>query len=136
MLKKTLMMAALTAALAGTTGFALAADQPGQSPGQSPGQATGQTEDRIYGSQLMTPDERDQYDQQIQSAKTDEEREQIREQHRERMRERARERGVTLPGDQPAKGSSGSPGSGMRPGGGMGGGGMGGGMGGGGGRRN
>lgn len=79
----------------------------------------------IYGSQLMTAQERDQYRERMRAATTDEERERIRAEHHERMNQRASARGLSLP-DQPARG-----GYGAAPGGGMGG--MGGGMGGGGG---
>lgn len=86
-----------------------------------------QDRDRIYGSQLMTQRERDQYRDRMRSAKTEQERERIRAEHHERMKERARERGVSLPDDPPS--SRGSAGSGPGMGSGMGGGGGGGGRG-------
>lgn len=120
MFKKTLTMSALTGALVFASGFALADDQDRmrqQDKDQTKSQDRDQ--DRIYGSQLMTKQERKEFRNRMRSAKTAEEREQIRAEHHERMMVRAKERGVTLPDDPPARGS------GMRPGGGMGGGGMG-----------
>ena len=81
-------------------------------------------EQQIYGSQLMTQQERLEHRARLQAAKTAEEREQIRKEHHERMQQRAKEKGLRLP-EQPAM-----PAGGMGPGprgGGMGGGGMGGG---------
>ena len=76
-------------------------------------------QDRIYGSQLMTVQERNEFRARMRAAKTVQERERIRNEHHERMQIRAKERGVTLPDEPPAMGG------GMGPGGG----GMGGGMG-------
>lgn len=57
-------------------------------------------EDRpIFGRQLMTQEERNQYREQLLQAKDDAERQQIRAQHREEMLQRARERNVTLDDD-------------------------------------
>lgn len=87
----------------------------------------------IYGSQLMTNQERIEHRNKLRAAKTAEEREQYRLEHHEQMQLRAKERGVELPNEPPAQG--GGMGRRMGPGGGMGGmgpgGGMGGGMGGG-----
>lgn len=82
----------------------------------------------IYGSQLMTNQERIEHRNKLRAAKTVEEREQIRLQHHEQMQLRAKEQGVTLPDTPPALG--GGQGRQMGPGGGMGGMGPGGGMGG------
>ena len=83
----------------------------------------------VFGSQLMTQQERNEHRLKMQSAKTAEERETVRSQHHQQMLERARQQGVTLPETPPDRGT----GRGMGPGGGQG---MGGGagMGGGGGR--
>ena len=70
----------------------------------------------IYGSQLMTAQERSEYRSRMRSAKSVEEREKIRLQHHEAMQARAAERGVTLPDTPPPRGM----GQGMGPGGGMG----------------
>ena len=82
----------------------------------------------IYGSQLMTAQERNEYRTRMRAAKTLEERERIRKEHHEQMKLRAKERGVTLPDEPPAgRGPGSGTGGGMGPGGG--------GMGPGGGRR-
>ena len=145
MFKKTLIVSALAGVFVFSTGFALAADQDRtrlqdrdqtkdqiQDKTQDKTQDQTRTRDRIFGSQMMTQQERNEYRARMRSAKSLQEREQIRAEHHERMKVRAKERGVTLPDDPPARGGMG-PGSGMRPGGGMG---SGGGMGpGGGGKR-
>ena len=71
----------------------------------------------VYGSQLMTEQERLEQRQRMRNATSPEEREQIRLEHHQRMQERARQQGVTLP-EQPAPGMG--PGQGMGPGKGMG----------------
>ncbi len=50
----------------------------------------------IYGAELMTPEEREQYRKSVNEATGDEARARVRAQHRERVRERARQRGVGL----------------------------------------
>ena len=75
-----------------------------------------QEQERIYGSQLMTEQERTEYRSKIRAAKTVEEREQIRKEHHERMKARAAERGMTLPDEPPPMGGMG-PGMGPGPGG-------------------
>jgi hypothetical protein len=87
-------------------------------------------QEQVYGSQLMTSQERAAYQTKMRAAKTSEEREQIRAQHHKEMQVRAKQQGVTLPDEPPAKGMGG----GMGPGGGMDGMGPGGGGSGGGGR--
>lgn len=103
-------------ALAGATllvgGLALAADQVRT-------QEQTQTQDQVYGSQLMTPQELAEHRAKLRTAKTVEEREQIRSEHHERMKARAKERGVTLPEEPPVGGAGMGPGGGgMGPGGG------------------
>ena len=56
----------------------------------------------IFGSKLMTAQERNEYRNRMRAAKTVQEREQIRAEHHERMKVRAKERGVTLPDAPPA----------------------------------
>ena len=107
MLKKILMVSALTVAMSSVW----AADQE-----RVQEQVQTQSQSRIYGSQLMTPQERAEYRSRMQAAKTAEERERIRNEHHEQMKVRARERGVSIPDEPPARGM-------MAPGGGMGGGG-------------
>lgn len=119
-MKRKLMVSALAAALSLPVGLTFAADQ----------------QEQIYGSQLMTQQERNEYRTNMQAAKTAEEREQIRNEHHERMKERARAQGVTLPDEPPARGGGMGPGGGGKgPGGGGMGPGGGGGMGPGGGGR-
>jgi hypothetical protein len=113
MKKRILMLSALATAL--SIGNAVAADEPPMRE-----QSRMQEQEQIYGNQMMTMEERNEYRAKMRAAKTAEEREQIRKEHHERMKERAKERGMTLPDEPPAKGS------GMM---GPGGGGMGGGMG-------
>jgi hypothetical protein len=86
-------------------------------------QTRSQVQERVYGSDLMTQQERTEYRARIRSAKTEQERERIRQEHRARMTERARERGITLP-DQPGAGAGPGrgPGAGFGPGAGPGGG--------------
>jgi hypothetical protein len=77
-------------------------------------------QERIYGSQLMTEQERSDYRQQMRSKRTEQEREALRQEHHQRMVERARERGIQLP-EQPPQGAGrgmGPGGGGMGPGGG------------------
>jgi hypothetical protein len=54
-------------------------------------------EPRIYGAELMTPDERNAYAEKMRSAKTQDERIKLRDEHRAEMQKRAKEKGVTLP---------------------------------------
>lgn len=60
-------------------------------------------EQQIYGSRLMTEQERAEYRAKMQAAASAEERERIRREHHALMEERARERGLTLPDDPPAR---------------------------------
>lgn len=82
--------------------------------------STAQNQTPIYGSQLMTQQERNEYRTKMRSLRTAQERERFRLEHHERMQERARERGVTLPDMPPARGGRGMGpgGQGMGPGGG------------------
>lgn len=72
----------------------------------------------IFGSQLMTQQERVEQRTRMLSAKTAAEREQIRAEHHEKMQKRAAEQGVTLPAEVPQRGAG--AGRGMGPGGGQG----------------
>jgi Flp pilus assembly protein TadD len=106
------LVVAVLAAIAGT---AIAADQDQL-----------RTQDQIrdqdvYGSQLMTQQERNEHRNKMRAAKTEQERERIRAEHHEQMKVRAKERGVTLPDEPPAgrgPGKGPGPGGGMGPGGG------------------
>ncbi|QDF98137.1 hypothetical protein CJ010_17120 [Azoarcus sp. DD4] len=78
-------------------------------------------EEPIFGSQMMTQQERIEHRDKMRAAKTLEEREQVRSEHHKRMVERAKERGVTLPDEPPARGGAMmGPGGGRGYGGGMG----------------
>jgi hypothetical protein len=78
---------------------------------------TAQAQEPIYGSQLMTRDERTEHRNKMRSLKTPEEREAYRAEHHRQMQERAKERGVTLPDAPPARGMGMGPGGpGMRQG--------------------
>lgn len=63
-----------------------------------------QKKEQIYGSQMMTAQERVEHRTKMRTAKTAEERERIRAEHHEAMKIRARERGVTLPDAPPERG--------------------------------
>lgn len=105
MTRNTVKIALTAIALGFMTSGAIAADEP------------------IYGSQLMTNQERMEQRAKMNTAKTPQEREQVRLEHHEKMQLRAKERGATLPDTPPAQG--GGMRQGMGPGGGMGGGGRG-----------
>ena len=66
----------------------------------------------IYGSQMMTTQERQAYRERMRTAKTAEERERLRLEHHEQMVLRARERGITLPDQPPMRGGGMGPGTG------------------------
>lgn len=71
-------------------------------------------EDQVYGWQMMTQQERNEYQSKMQSMQTREEREQYRMEHHKLMQERAKERGVKLPEYQNKNMGDGmGPGSGM-----------------------
>jgi len=90
--------------------------------------------DQVYGSQLMTEQERVEHRNRMKNAKSEGERNEIRNEHHKRMQLRAKEKGVSLPETPPARGKGkgkgakdgSGPGAGMRdgsgPGKGMGGG--------------
>jgi len=108
MFKKPLLISAMASSLLLAFNPGFAADPPVQR----------QAQEQVYGSQLMTEQERTAYQSKMRSAKTNEEREQIRAQHHKEMQVRAKQQGVTLPDEPPARGTGG----GMGPGGGSGGG--------------
>ena len=73
---------------------------------QLPAGAYGQDQP-VYGSQLMTEQERAEYQARMRAATTEQEREQIRLEHHAQMQERAKQQGVTLPDEPPAMGMGG-----------------------------
>ncbi|MBD3611088.1 MAG: hypothetical protein HUJ13_01465 [Hydrogenovibrio crunogenus] len=82
-MKHSLIVAALAGALSLSGGALMAAPDDGSS--------------QIYGSQLMTQQERSEHRAKMRAAKTEAERNQIRQENHERMQQRARERGVQMP---------------------------------------
>jgi uncharacterized membrane protein len=108
-MKKSLLLSALATALFLSVGIASAAD-----PVQD--KAKVQKQEQVYGSQLMTKQERAEYRAKMRAAKTTEEREKIRSEHHEQMQARAKERGVSLPNALPPRGSGMGTGGGMGPG--------------------
>jgi hypothetical protein len=101
----------LGGALMLSTNPLLAADQ---SQSKDRIQTQSQDRERIYGSELMTEKERNEYRERIRNAKTEQEREKIRSEHHEKMMVRAKEKGVTLPDEPPAKGGGVGPGGGAK----------------------
>lgn len=72
-----------------------------------------QSREQVYGSQLMTPEERIEYRNKMRSMKTEQEREAFRLEHHQQMQQRALERGQVLP-DMPSHDRGGmGPGSGQ-----------------------
>lgn len=104
-----------------TLGIAAPVAAQTQSREQAESQVQKQEQERIYGSELMTPRERSEYQARMRAAKTEQERNNLRLQHHKEMQERARAQGKTLPDMPPAdRGPGMGPGGGgMGPGGGM-----------------
>ena len=96
MINRKLIVCALAGALSLSAVLSIASDQQKQ----------------IYGSQLMTQQERDEYRAKMRAAKTPEEQEQIRREHHEIMKERAKAQGITLPDEPPPRGGGMGPGGG------------------------
>ena len=65
---------------------------------------SGAQQQQVYGSQLMTQEERVAYHTQMRAAKNEEEREQLRKEHHQRMQERAKIRGFILPEEPMTRG--------------------------------
>jgi len=108
----------LLALLAGALVFADApAEAAEQERSKDKIQSQTQDQERIFGNQLMTDNERNEYRERMRAAKTAQEREKIRNQHHERMVARAKEKGVTLPDETPMKGGGMGPGGGRAGGG-------------------
>lgn len=88
---------------------------------QSRDQVQTQEQDQIFGSELMTRQERYEYQSKMRALKTEQEREAFRLEHHKQMQERAKAQGKTLPDMPPAgMGPGMGPGGGMSPGGGKG----------------
>ncbi|MBA3032891.1 MAG: hypothetical protein KKF85_08940 [Gammaproteobacteria bacterium] len=109
-MKQPFVVSTLIAAMLLSAGFALTANAQ---------QAQTQQQEQVYGSQMMTQQERNEYRARMRAAKTLEEQQQIRLQHHEAMKVRAKAQGITLPDEPPAMGGGMGPGGGgMGPGGG------------------
>lgn len=79
MIKRKIIISAIAATLLALSGNAVAEDQQ-----------------QVYGSQLMTQQERLEHHERMRNAKTAEERHQIQKEHHEMMQERAKARGQKL----------------------------------------
>lgn len=103
---KKLIAAAVLTAVAATPVYVSA--QPGPGPGKGPGQLEGKkgmqtgkmVREVIYGSQLMTLEERQEHQKKMWSAKTTAERQAMRDENHKRMTERATQQKVKI---DPAK---------------------------------
>lgn len=104
----------IASALIGASAILAAPQALAQAPAQNAMQ-----EREIYGSQLMTPEERAEYRTRMRSLATEEERERFRLEHHKLMQERASKQGLTLPDDPPfpGRGMGPAPGGRMGPGG-------------------
>lgn len=117
MKKKLIVVSALAGTLLLSPALSFAEDQQrDQLRDQDRLQTQDQLRDQIYGSQLMTDQERNEFRARMRAAKTAEERERIRNEHHERMKIRAQEQGVTLPDEPPMRGKGMGQGGGMGPG--------------------
>ncbi|MFO7965560.1 MAG: hypothetical protein R6U50_16670 [Desulfobacterales bacterium] len=117
MFLRSLIIFILAGTLTLSAGFASASDQE-----RARERIHMQEQTQIYGSRLMTPEERTQFHERMRAAETEQDREQIRNEHHEMIQERAKERGITMPDGTPAgehRMNSGA-GSFTNPGGGMG----------------
>jgi len=103
-MKKTLLITTFASVLSLTVGSALAEDSV---------KSQAQNQTQIYGSQLMTKQERMEHRAQMRAAKSDAERKRLRKEHHERMKIRAKKQGVSLPAAPPAKGGNMGKGMGM-----------------------
>ena len=114
--RKTLVVSALVSVLSLSAGAALAADQI-RDQSRDLTKVQSRMQDQIYGSQLMTVQQRNEYRVKMRAARTLEAQQNIREEHHQRMKQIANERGMTLPDRPPARGGKmggmGSRGDGM-----------------------
>ena len=122
MFKKIILVSGLSAVLLAASGTSFAADQDRD---QLRDQDMTHTSDQIYGSDMMTSQERAEFRSQMQAAKSAEERMRMRNEHHEQMKMRAQERGLKMPEEPPAmhqrkNGMGNGMGNGMRNGNGMG----------------
>jgi len=109
MYRRVLIVSAVTSAVLMSIGYAGATEQERAQEGV---ESQTQEQEQIYGSQLMTEQERAEFRAKMRAAKTAEEREQVRKEHHERMEVRAKERGLTLSDEPPLRGGGMGPGPG------------------------
>ena len=98
MKRRVAICASLLCAFSLTASFAWAASQV-----QERDRVQVQKKQQIYGSQMMTATERNEYRNRIQAAKTNQEREQIRMEHHELMKKRTGEQGLRRPNAPPVR---------------------------------
>ena len=105
------MAAACVTLMLGADAVAQAPDRPAGPQAEPreqqirPGSTSRGHDGNIFGYQLMTERERNEYRERLRAASNDEELSQIRREHWARMQARARERGVTLSGPKAGGGS-------------------------------
>ncbi len=104
---RTLLAAAVAAAMMTMTVNLFAADTPAVSPARK--------SEPIVGYGMMNNDERNDYRKRMREARSEQERQAIRNEHRKLMEARAKERGTTLPGPRGAGMGPGGQGKGYGP---------------------
>lgn len=95
MMKRLLTVSTLASVLLMPAGVVLAADQ-------GAARESAQTQQQVYGSQLMTEQERNEHREKMRAAKTPEERKQLQMENHERMKERAKARHMKMSEQPPA----------------------------------
>lgn len=103
-------------AMAVTLSVALSLSATAQPSEPQQAQTKALKQERVFGSQLMTTQERREYRQRMRTMKTQEERDQFRLEHHTRMQDRATERGLSLPSSPPMQGTGLGPRIGSQPG--------------------
>ena len=101
-------LAAITVAIAMASTGAIAQEK---SLDQNRDRTQLRTQDSIYGSQLMTPAERNTHRAMLRKMTTEQERENYRADHHQKMQDRASARGITLPAVPPMVGVGGGTGN-------------------------
>lgn len=109
MSKRSVFVSLITAAILFAPAISIAEESE-----QSQKPAKKQAQERIYGSQLMTQQERAEHRAKMRSLKTREEREVYRLEHHKKMQERAKEKGLALPDEPPSRGGGMGAGGGYR----------------------
>lgn|SRR5574340_27557 len=117
MFRQAMIVIAVSGAMSLASGTLIAAEPV---RAQTQAQARQQDQEEIYGSQLMTEQERIEHRATMRSLKTQQERDAYRLEHHRLMQERAAARGVTLPDMPPQAGAGAGMGAGTGRGAGMG----------------